>query len=135
MASYIDTSFLLAIAQGESGITDLLPLWENDHHRFSSRLLWAECTVTLRRGNADPVQAEAARRLLSGVNALELTKSIVDRLDTDTRFSKCRTLDAIHLATALELAGHAEDLVVISLDRRMRMVASLFSLMVLPREV
>lgn len=134
MAVYIDTSFLLAIAQGESGAAGYLALWEDDPERFSSRLLWAECAISLKRGNAEVVQHEAARKLLSGVSALELTKKIVDMLEAEPKFSQCRTLDAIHLATALELSHHADRIVVLTLDRRMRTAAAGLSLQVAPSE-
>jgi predicted nucleic acid-binding protein len=135
LASYIDTSFLLAIAQGEASIRDHLSLWENDHQRFSSRLLWAECIVSLRRSNAHPVQREVAQRLLNGVTAVELGATTIDRLDHEPRLAHCRTLDALHIATALELADHTDGLVIVSLDRRMREVASMFSLRILPEDV
>lgn len=128
MRLYIDTSFLLAIIMGEPNATRYTRVWDSCDDRYSSQLLWAECIVTLRRLGVYEERSELAGAMLGGITAFAYNGTIVQRIEREAALSRCRTLDAIHVASALELNDHGGDFVIASLDERMRDVASSVSL-------
>ena len=132
MRLYIDASFLLAIIMDESDASRYAKVWDTCTDRFSSQLLWAECIVTLRRLGVHEERTRLAAAMLDGIGALAFNGAIVDRIERETALARCRTLDAIHVASALELNDHAGDFVLASLDARMRAVASTVSLPLYP---
>ena len=132
MRLYVDASFLLSIVLGEAGAEANVEIWDTCTERYSSLLLWAECTVTLRRLGVYYDRLPFARQMLEGVNVVEFRRSLIDRIEHETGLAQCRTLDAIHLASALELNEHAGDFVVACLDNRMREVAEAVSLPLYP---
>lgn len=101
MAHYFDTSALvkLAVPEAESRalfawVTQEAPL------RMSSDLARTELMRAVRR--SAPAQAARARDVLNSLTLLSLTSAV---LDTAGRLepSGLRSLDAIHIASALEL--------------------------------
>ncbi len=146
MPSYYDSSFLLAALLGEAGTEELIELWDSETVRVSSVLLEVECVTVLRRaaGTLSPVAASdflarALARLdeyLQYVSILCLDKEVVQVLRDEARLGACRSLDAIHLATALLLqAATGEPLKICSLDDAMRRLASDLGFAVLPVRV
>jgi predicted nucleic acid-binding protein len=89
-------------------------------------LLRAETIRALRRsGNAG--QIPAARRLLRGVSMIRIDEPLLDRA-ADLEPGELRTLDAIHLACALQLG---QDLgVLIAYDTRLMAAAQSYGLTV-----
>ncbi len=128
MRLYIDASFLLAIITDEPDATRCAGVWDSCEDRYSSQLLWAECIVTLRRLGVYEERSALAEAMLGGITALAYNDTIVQRIKREAALSRCRTLDAIHIASALELNDHAGDFAIASLDERMRGVASSVSL-------
>jgi predicted nucleic acid-binding protein len=135
MRLYVDASYLLAILMGEPESELYAKQWDSCPEKYSSRILWAECTVTLRRLAQYNDRSPLAGHMLSAVNALEFGLKIIDRIEREKALSQCRTLDAIHIASALELNEFAGDFHVACLDKRMRAVAKLVSLPVFPEMV
>lgn len=113
---YLDTSVALAELFAE----DRRPpatLWEDV--LLSSRLLEYELWTRLHARGAARSHGEAARDLLSRVAMVELAPPVLARALEPFPVS-LRTLDALHLATALFLAERRQEIVVAAYDERMR---------------
>jgi predicted nucleic acid-binding protein len=104
--AYLDTSAFVKLVHREAE-TDALIAWLRDWPiQASSRLLWVETLLTVRRAATDPEAAgravTSATRLLENVDLIEMDRAVAERA---ARLEPpIRTLDAIHLATA-ELLG------------------------------
>jgi uncharacterized protein len=123
---YLDTSAFvkLVVAEPESpALRRAIARWPQ---RASSTLLRTETMRALRRsGNAG--QVPAARRLLRGVRMVRMDEPLLDRA-ADLEPGELRTLDAIHLAAALEIG---QDLgVMIAYDIRLKAAAQAYGLAV-----
>lgn len=120
MAHYVDTSALvkLVVAEPES---EALRTWlaEEDRTPVSCDLARAELMRAVRR--AAPGHAVAARAVLDSITLLELSPATFEeagRLDPDI----LRTLDAVHLATALDLGDDLAGMV--TYDERLATAAA-----------
>lgn len=113
MTTYIDTSVLLRLAFGEP---QHLAGWRELKRKVTSQLSRVEALRTLdrRRANGGIVDSDfAARRafvlaLLDGIDQVELSSSILDRA-AEPFPTPLRTLDALHLATAVAVARALDD--------------------------
>lgn len=119
MAHYIDTSALVKLVVEEAE-SDALRAWlaAADRAPISSDLARTEVVRAARR--AAPELALEAREVLSAIDLIALTPWTFDeagRLDPDV----LRTLDALHLAAALDLGDDLEGLV--TYDERMAAAA------------
>lgn len=73
--------------------------------------------------------------LLEEVNIRILDENITEYIKLKKELSKCRTLDAIHMATVLEFKDNIEaDIKVCTRDERMKKLASKMHFIVLPTE-
>jgi len=131
MAAYVDSSFLLAIILGQADAGACTTIWAGERVRVSSILMKMECIVSLRRvafqGGFTAEKAWVASRLdaldpfFQQVSFKTVDDSIENMIRQDSRLADCRTLDAVHLATALYFQPHLDEpLWVWSFDRRMR---------------
>ncbi len=122
--AYLDTSAFLKLLVAEPESTALRRAISRWPQRASSSLLRVETIRALRRsGNAEHVPA--ARRLLRGVSLLRIDEPLLDRA-ADLEPGELRTLDAIHLASALALS---QDLgVMIAYDIRLQAAAQAYGL-------
>lgn len=81
-------------------------------------------------------EIEKRRTLLETTAAhwtlLSIGHAVIDRARRPFPAEPVRTLDALHLASALNAAEALDDLTVLSLDRRVRSSASALGLSVLP---
>ena len=109
MAHYLDTSALvkLVVAEQES---DALRSWlaEVSRQPVACDLVRTELLRAVRR--ADPALMVPARRVLDAVTLIEVSTAMFEaagRLDP----SVLRTLDALHVAAALDLGDDLEGLV------------------------
>ena len=106
MAYYLDTSAAVKLVVAEAG-SAALRSWLNDRHDeiFSSDLLRTELLRATRRGA--PEEMQRARAVLDSIVLLSLPASTFERaadLDPET----LRSLDAFHLAAALELGDELD---------------------------
>ena len=112
---YLDTSAAVKLVVAERGSTALRRwLQSRDDRLFSSDLLRTELLRATRR--AAPEQMVQARAVVDSLMLLRLTTDICERaamLEPDL----LRSLDALHLAAALEMGDELEGLV--SYDQRM----------------
>ena len=109
MAFYLDTSAAVKLVQEERGSAALLT-WMAERERMlaSSSLLHSELLRTTRRSRPDLLAQ--ARALLDHVTLIDVGWEVCERaglLDPDG----IRSLDAIHLASALALAEELEGIV------------------------
>ena len=116
---YLDTSVVLAQLLAE----DRRPparLW--DETLVSSRLLEYEVWTRLHARAAHQTHADAARSLLSRVAFVELARPVLSRA-LEPFPTPVRTLDALHLASALFLRDREKRLRLATYDGRMASVA------------
>jgi uncharacterized protein len=105
LITYLDSSVVLRIVLGAP---EPLVGWEEIDHAISSGLLNVECQRTLERmrlAEKKPAEVIAAQKksveaLLSAVDLFEVTNGILQRA-AERFVAPLKTLDAIHLATAL----------------------------------
>jgi predicted nucleic acid-binding protein len=105
LITYLDSSVVLRIVLGAP---EPLAGWEEIEHAISSGLLQVECQRTLERmrlaekKSADVIatRQKTVEYLMSAVDLFDVTNGILQR--AGERFvAPLKTLDAIHLATAL----------------------------------
>jgi predicted nucleic acid-binding protein len=116
MAAYFDTSVLLSALLGDVHAARALEQWREETDRVSSILLEVECRTVLRRipsaAITDAARREAERRLetaLEEVTLKPLDEDILAIVRSTPGLGGCRTLDAVHLATALYFHAAADD--------------------------
>lgn len=115
-----------ALADAEEILTSDLTLVECDRALIRARVLFRlrESEATRRRR---AFEAAASRWTL-----LRITPAIVERARQPFPGDPIRTLDALHLASALAAAEAVDDLAVLSLDDRVRDSARALGLDVVP---
>ena len=123
--AYVDSSVLLAVLLSQPRSLEAARLWAA-HRRVSSVLLAAECRTVLRRAARAGVLADLAgaeRDLDTSLAQLPLhvvDSAVLERLAATPQLGACRTLDALHLATALTLRDRlGRGLVVATFDQGM----------------
>ncbi|MEM9610146.1 MAG: type II toxin-antitoxin system VapC family toxin [Actinomycetota bacterium] len=109
MAYYLDTSALVKLVVAEAE-TDALQGWldADDRHPVASDLVRAELVRAVRRGAPD--RLVRTRQVLDGLTLLGLPASVFEsagRLDPP----ELRTLDALHLSSALTLGDDLDGIV------------------------
>ena len=116
---YLDTSVALAELFAE----DRRPapgFWKGQ--LVSSRLLEYELWTRVHGRRAAATHGEAVREVLASVAFVEMAPTVLARA-VEPFPVPVRTLDAMHLATALFLAERRQDVVVAAYDERMRAAA------------
>lgn len=135
MPAYFDSSVLLSLVLGDRHAARALALWQ-ETDRVSSLLLEIECRSVIRRISGERQSAEAMRsaerRLeaaLEEVTLKPLDEEIAEIVRSTPALAGCRSLDAVHLATALFYrAGGGENLRVCTFDAKMAEIAARFDL-------
>jgi predicted nucleic acid-binding protein len=116
---YLDTSVVLAELFAE----DRRPapeFWRGE--LVSSRLLEYEVWTRVNGRRAAGTHGEAVREILGAVAFVEMGPTVLARA-VEPFPVPVRTLDAMHLATALFLAGRRQGVAVATYDERMRAAA------------
>ena len=135
MFIYFDTSAILAVILNESCKEAVLEHWEAALGWVTSRLAEIEATVVLKRAATRmpakvskvwlPNQLKILAVMLDEVEVCAIDDVIIEKIRAETRFADCRTLDAIHLATAMLFEPYAKgEYRICTLDDRMRAVAA-----------
>lgn len=143
MVCYYDSSIILSAVLEEKGKFESSSVWDDVSIRLSSNLLRVECIIGVRRANLQQRSPEgdewSAHRIgvleqyFSGINFKVMDQSVEDVIRKNADLALCRSLDAIHLATAIYFRRYQdEDLYICSLDRRMREIAVNFDFHLLP---
>jgi predicted nucleic acid-binding protein len=113
---YLDSSALVKLVVREPESVALLTFLREHGERASSTLALTEVPRALRRAGFGRVEGRRARTVLGGVALVDADRRILSAaaaLEPPT----LRTLDAIHLATALTFGGDLAALV--TYDRRL----------------
>jgi predicted nucleic acid-binding protein len=116
---YLDTSVALAALLTEER-RPAPAFW--DRPLVSSRLLEYELWTRLHARRLAGSHGEAARQILARVSFVELLPPVLARA-LEPFPLPVRTLDALHLATALYVATAGQEVVLATLDDRMRQAA------------
>lgn len=111
---YLDTSALGRVLLGEPDAAAILRELRGFDQRVASRLL----SVELRRLALREGRLPDADRLLAGVALLPVDESLLAAAETIPP-AAAATLDAIHLATALRLAGTGRLDAILTYDARL----------------
>jgi len=117
---YLDTSVALAELFAEDRRPAAM-LWEGA--LISSRLLEYEIWTRVHGRRATRSHGEAVREILARVSIVELAQPVLARAIEPFPVA-VRTLDALHLSTALFLAERHQDVSVAAYDDRMRRAAA-----------
>ena len=112
MIGYFDSSVVLAILLNEERQDEAFKYWNDTDTKISSILLKIETIISLRRVYNNNKQKLDKNWLEEKINELneylkEINYRIIDEeleifISTNNNLAKCRSLDAIHIATALE---------------------------------
>jgi predicted nucleic acid-binding protein len=141
--AYFDSSVLLAVLLGEARAEEAAKLWLGHEDKVASILVEVECLNGLRRyaarmGKKIPPKWLEEKLNFMGESLTDLTAKHMDGeilsvVRAESALSECRTLDAIHVATALYFKSKSDDdLHLVSFDERMCETAKKLGLSVLP---
>lgn len=134
MALYIDTSFLLNIVYSEKGFEKNLEKLNKSNNLFSSILIEIEAyrslnyTFNRNKKYLDNTWYQDTHnfieKLITNINLKNLDSEIKNEFKKHKNISELKSLDAIHLSTALYVRRLiSEDLVFCSLDEKLIEVA------------
>jgi uncharacterized protein with PIN domain len=138
--AYAESSAVLAWLLGERAANTVRRLLADAERVVASTLTPLECARALARGAATgqlpPSEARAAERLLEdasrGWALLEMAGTALERARQPFPAEPVRTLDAIHLAAALEFQDALGHVTLLSLDERIRANAAALGLAAAP---
>lgn len=116
---YLDASALVKLVVTEAESEALEQYLDGGEHVASSRLAGVELLRVLLRVHAGPAAVQRAHTVIASTARVSVTENVL-LLAAGLEPANLRTLDAIHVATALAI--HATDLV--TYDRRMAEAAS-----------
>ena len=134
MFSYIDSSLILSILFEETSEKLSAELWKKRKNKFTSSLTQAEIYNNLYRAHKKihskhrdlwfNDRKEIAKILLSEIDQKKLDDSIFEIIKSNEILNDCKTLDSLHLATALSFKFNIDESVeILSYDRNMNNVA------------
>ncbi|MBP7479750.1 MAG: PIN domain-containing protein [Spirochaetaceae bacterium] len=140
MLDYFDSSILLAILLDEKRKNEALALWNNASIRVSSILLKLETITVLRRTyehNKTKLHTSWLSKKTSELNEYfqEINIRIIDEdiekiMLLKKEAAKCKTLDAIHISTAIEFSKlvSQEEFTLNTFDKEMASLAKLLKM-------
>lgn len=125
-ATYVETSAILCYLLSEESATRVVSQINDATTVVTSALTLLEVERTILRcemeGRLNPVQVQNAKRIFQSIVSswivLEMTPRIRERAAAKFPIEPIRSLDAIHLATALEFLRAFEEVFIVSLDKR-----------------
>ena len=140
MILYAESSGVLAWLLGEPSGVVARDALASAEAVTASDLTLVECDRALIRGVAtgDVTPAEAIRlrgilnRTAGHWDLLRIDGEVVERARRPFPTEPLRALDAVHLASALVVAAHAPELLLLSFDRRIRRAAQQLGLSLAP---
>lgn len=140
MIAYAETSAVLAWVLGETSGDDVRKALASAERVVSSTLTQVECARGISRavgmGRIGRGEELAALRLMDTAAAtwavLEMSERVLTRARGTFPVEPVRTLDALHLATAMVFREAMADLAVVSLDDRIRANAVALGFAVIP---
>lgn len=142
MILYVESSAVLAWLLNEPDASAVLQQLRAAERVCTSVLTGVECARALTRarqmGRLTRVEELAASQLLAtaeaGWDLFAMTDTVMTRARAPLPNDPVRTLDALHLATAMVLREHVGAVTILSLDDRIRGSAVALDFEVVPRE-
>ena len=142
---YFDSSAVLSELLIQHSPPAVGDLWLSADERLCSSLLRIECIVAIRRaalrqgGTAEDAWVQERLGLLSDVldelNFKPVDSAIEEIIRGAPALADCKTLDTIHVATALHFRTFVDgNFEVVTLDRKMRQLAAKLGFVVQPSE-
>jgi predicted nucleic acid-binding protein len=140
MYGFFDSSFLLSFLLGEKNQKEVVDIWKCTDTRFGSILLRIETNIVMRRFYSHYQKElgtswykdhqKVLNEMLEEVNLRVVDEEIYQTILLKKELSNCKTLDAIHLATALEFQAVVgiNNLIVYTYDEQMKNTCKLLSL-------
>lgn len=146
MPCYIDSSFLLSFLLEQNVLEKDISIWKDYTPRLSSFLLELECLITMRRIYSQnrknftkkwlTLKETELKDFIKEISIKNIDQSVLEIVELKRELSECRTLDAIHMATAILFSEHCSDPIFIcSYDNRLRKLSKDFGFVVLPQSV
>lgn len=140
---YFDTSVVLSFLLNEEKHQIAQSLWSQHHPRCASVLLEAESWIGLRRqrsrlGKNAPenwleIRERTLTAMLNEVSLHVVGASVTAIVKREPVLAHCRSLDAIHLATVLDLRDHSDGGIrMATFDAQMRQTAMSLKIEVIP---
>jgi len=135
MLSYFDSSLLLAILFDESRFDEAFDIWKASEARVSSVLLKIETFISLQRHYKQNEKRlgetwlhkkeKTLYSLLGDVFYKDITVPFADKIMLNRSLAACKSLDAIHVATALSFNENSrrEPIRICSFDNNMLKIA------------
>jgi predicted nucleic acid-binding protein len=135
MLTYFDSSIILAILLDEKRKDEALMLWNNASIRVSSILLRLETITVLRRTyehNKTKLpslwlskKTNELNEFLQEINIRIIDEDIEKIMTLRKEIAKCKTLDAIHISTAIEFSRLVpqKEFVLYTFDKEMACLA------------
>jgi|SRR5438093_1513220 len=128
MTLYAESSAVLRWLFNEKASEDILDRLRSATKVVCARLTLIETRRTIRRASTERRIRETEAATLFAILAqaaarwaiLELSRDVADRAEDGFPVEPIRTLDAIHLASALVLRQSLPDLTILSTDERVR---------------
>jgi predicted nucleic acid-binding protein len=117
---YLDSSAIVKLVVREPETVALMRLLEEWPQRVSSALARVEVIRAIRRSTSSESKLRRASEVLKGISLVSIDENILAHAAQITPVGM-RSLDAIHVSTALSIAGDLAALV--SYDDRMAMAA------------
>jgi predicted nucleic acid-binding protein len=141
---YVESSAILALLLMEQPVHESIePVLHEPQRAITSVVTLIECQRTILRaqaqGRLDAVSADSTRfrlaRFIEHCNIVQLDESVLARSSESFGDDLIRTLDAIHVATALVARRALGPIGFVSLDHRVRMVAAAEGFAVQPAQL
>lgn len=138
-----DASAVVKLVRDEPGRDVAAALWQSDVAAVASTLVRPEVASALSRSGHDGSLAPAAyetalassTRILDGIDLISVTDDRARRAADLVATSRLRGADAVHLATALDIADLGAEVVLATWDRRLHEAALHAGLGVAPGEL
>ena len=112
---YLDSSALVKLVLPEPESPALLELLADSPDALSSALAVVEVVRAARRASTEAVAERRAREVMAAVNLIEIDDQVID-LASRLEPTNLRSLDAVHLASALSVGSDLEAMVVYDVD-------------------
>ena len=140
MVYYIETSIILSIILGDHFHDKAIKIWNTPSEKVSSILTLIEATIVLRRIYKNQKKSlpsqwlskheKQLKELISECNLMKIDESIQSIVELKKEIADCRSLDGIHVATAIFLKDtmHSSNFAFYSFDNRVNEVAGKFGL-------
>lgn len=138
MVCYIETSIILSLLLEDEFYDEAVKIWNSPNEKVTSILTGIESLIVIRRyykANTKrlnskwlSVQEKKIKEMLSECNLLNIGEDVQKIIELKKEIADCRSLDAIHLATAIYFKNQLKvsKMSLYSFDKRVNSIAKKF---------